>query len=84
MQGVFGGLDWAGPTSTGVHVRVNSKTSLLSGPITSYALPLTFVQRGSLAAGDTVDFIADWGANADYNYDSTGLEVKIWNLQQQD
>jgi len=84
MQVTLGGLDWAGPTSTGVYVQLNSKTSLLSGPITSYQWPLKITERGSLAAGDTVDFIVDWGKNADYNYDSTGLEVKIWKLGQSD
>ena len=84
MQATFVGLDWAAPTSTGVHVLLNSKQSLLSGPIASYAWPLTFIQRGPLAAGDTVDFIVDWGKDSDFNYDATGLEVKIWNLQQAD
>ena len=82
MHVMFGGLDWAGPTSTGVHVLLNSKKSLLSGPITSYAWPLTFTQKGSMTAGDTVDFIVDWGKDADFGYDSTGLEVKIWKLQE--
>jgi len=83
MQATFVGLDWEAPTSTSVYVLIDSKTTVLSGPIHSYAWPLTFTQRGSVRAGDTVDFIVDWGKDADFNYDATGLKVKIWSLQQQ-
>ena len=84
MQATFVGLDWEAPTSTSVYVLINSTTTVLSGPIHSYAWPLTFTQRGSVTAGDTVDFIVDWGKDADFNYDATGLKVKIWSLQQAD
>src|SRR6266404_8831710 len=39
ISGAFEGLDSAGPTTSDVHVVVNSKESLLSGSITSYELP---------------------------------------------
>jgi hypothetical protein len=80
MQIEFVGLDWAGPTSTYVHVLLNSKRSLLKAPITSYQLPLSFPRALLLSAGDTLDFIVDWGKDGNYNSDSTGAEVKISKL----
>ena len=76
----FVGLDYFAPTSNGVHVVLNSKTSLLSGPINSYELPLSFVETGALAVGDTLDFIVDPGADGVWNFGSNGVAVQIWSL----
>jgi len=82
MEVKFVGLDWAGPTSTFAYVLLNSKRSLLKAPITSYQWPLSFVPIAlELHAGNTIDFIVDWGKDADYRFDSTGAEVKIWKLR---
>ncbi len=83
MEVRFVGVDYAGPTSTYAHVVLNSKRSLLKAPITSYQWPLSFEPRALwLSAGDTLDFIVDWGKNGNYNADSTGAEVKISKLGQ--
>jgi hypothetical protein len=81
MQVTFEGMDYAGPTSTFVHVLQNSKQSLLKAPITSYHWPGVFDPKAvRLVAEDTVDFIVDWGKDRSYDFDTTGIEVKIWNL----
>jgi hypothetical protein len=83
MEVTFVGLDHGYPTSTDVHVLLNSKRSLLKAPITSYQLPLKFYpKRLTVFAGDTIDFIVDWGKDQNFYGDSTGAEVKIWNLGQ--
>jgi hypothetical protein len=75
-------LDYGYPTSTDVYV-LRKKRLFLKAPITSYQLPLLLHPYSwTLSAGDTVDFIVDWGQDKDYNGDSTGAEVKIWSLGQ--
>jgi hypothetical protein len=82
MEVKFIGLDCC-TTSTYAHVLLNSKRSLLKAPINSYKWPLSFEPRAlGLSAGDTLDFIVDWGKDADYNNDSTGAEVKVSKLGQ--
>ena len=77
IVGQFMGLDFVGPTTTDVHVLLNSKNSLLNGPITSYNLPLIFKLTVRVAAGDTVDFAVAYGHNLDFNCDSTGVRFAI-------
>jgi len=82
IQVKFVGLDYGYPTSTDVYV-LRKKRLFLKAPITSYQLPLLLHPYSwTLSAGDTVDFIVDWGQDKDYNGDSTGAEVKIWSLGQ--
>ncbi len=83
VQVTFAGLDHVGPTSTYVYVLHNSKRLFLKAPITSYQWPLILRPHDwSLSAGDTVDFIIDWGKDKDFEDDATGAEVKVWNLGQ--
>src|SRR5262249_37749031 len=42
IQGLFEGLDFVGPTTTDVHILLNSSTSLFSGNISSFEVPLNF------------------------------------------
>ncbi len=79
IEGGLMGLDFVGPTTTDVHVLVNSKKTLLNGRITSYKCPLTFNLIVKVSAGDTVDFAVDWGNNAPY-YDSTGVRFALTRL----
>ncbi len=82
MQVNSQGLDCC-TTSTYFHVLLNSTRSFLKAPINSYQWPLSFHPRAwTLSAGDTVDFIVDWGKDGDFHSDSTGVEVKVWNLGQ--
>jgi hypothetical protein len=70
-------------TSTYLHVLLNSKRSILKAPITSYQWPLAFDPKAfRLSAGDTIDFIVDFGKDGGWGDDSTGVEVKIWSLGQ--
>ncbi len=83
VQVNFVGLDHAFPTSTYVYVVRGSKRLFLKAPITSYQWPLLLrPYRWTFFAGDTVDFMVDWGKDKHYNGDATGVEVKIWNLGQ--
>ncbi len=83
VQVTFAGLDHVGPTSTYVYVLRNSKRLLLKEPITSYQWPLLLHPYAwTLSVGDIVEFMVDRGKDADFYYDSTGVEVKIWNLGQ--
>lgn len=83
FQVTFVGLDWAGPTSTYVYVLRNSKRLFLKAPITSYQWPLLLHPYAwTLSAGDTIDFIVDWGKDKNWGYDVTGAEVKVWSLGQ--
>ena len=83
IEGAFMGLDFVGPTTTDVHVLVNSKKSLLNGPITSYKWPLTFNLTVKVSAGDTVDFAVGFGKDGSYNDDSTGVRFAVTRLGQQ-
>jgi hypothetical protein len=80
VEGEFTGLDFAYPTTTDVHVLVNSTKSLLSGPITSYRLPLTFSMKVFLSSGDTVDFAVGFGYNGNHFGDSTGVRFAVKHL----
>lgn len=81
LQVKFQGQDWAYPTSTYAYVLHNSKGLWLKAPITSYKLPLLFSPRAvRLAAGDTLDFMVDWGKDGNWYGDSTGVQVKVWSL----
>jgi hypothetical protein len=83
LQVSFMGLDYVGPTSTYVHILLNSKRSLLKAPITSYQWPLLFQTKNLyFSAGDTIDFIVDDGKDGNWQYDSTGAEVRIWSSGQ--
>jgi hypothetical protein len=77
LGGAFVGLDYGGPTSTDVHVVVNSKRSLFSGEVSSYGAPLPFRATIALHAGDTVDFAVGFGSDGNYNSDSTGIRCVI-------
>jgi hypothetical protein len=81
LQVKFEGLDWFFPTSTYVYIVKNSKSSFLKAPITSYKLPLSYNPPASdFSAGDTLDFMVDWGKDGSYIGDSTGVQVKITSL----
>ena len=81
IQGFFEGQDFGGPTSTDVHIRLNSSTALWDSAINGtlgngYGVPLTFALTQTLAGGDTIDFVVGNGGNG-YFFDSTGLVVTI-------
>lgn len=59
---------------------MNSTQSLLSGPITSYNLPLAFVNQIRLKTGDTIDFAVGIGSNGTNYYDNVGVAGTITRL----
>ena len=78
VDGFFEGVDFAGPTTTDVHVLLNSSTSaeLLSQTIHSYLDPVPIRFTLALSAGDTIDFVVGNGGNG-YSNDITALVVTI-------
>lgn len=78
INAAFWGDDFAGPTTTDVHVRTNGG-DLFAGDIASYgqANGLSWSGPITLEAGQTIDFAVGYGANKTYNYDNTGLNVSI-------
>jgi len=71
------GLDWDGPTSTDFRVIYNTNRILFTVAIDSYELPFSFRQRLPVSIGDTLDFTVDMGKDGGWNFDSTGVEIKI-------
>jgi hypothetical protein len=77
LEGAFIGLDHYGPTTTDVHVLVNSRVLLFEGEISSFNQPLPFRATIALRAGDTVDFAVGYGSDGNYDNDSTGIRCLI-------
>jgi len=76
------GDDFAGPTTTDVHVRSNG-SDLFAGDVNSYGQANGLGWSGpiELATGQTIDFVIGYGANKTYNYDNTGLDVTVSKLE---
>src|SRR5579871_2063174 len=77
LGGAFLGLDYGGPTTTDVHVLVNSSVSLFDGEIDSFNKPVPFQGTAVLNAGDTIDFAVGYGSDGNYFNDSTGIRCWI-------
>ena len=80
IRGKIEGLDYAGPTSTGFYAVMNSKVFLVRATIDSYKSPIIFHHRRRLLAGQTIDFVVDWGTNHNYGFDSTGVQFTVTPL----
>jgi hypothetical protein len=82
ISAAFWGDDFAGPTTTDVHVRLDG-TDLFGGEIASYgqANGLSWSGPIILSAGQALDFVVGYGANKTYNYDNTGLDVTVSKLE---
>lgn len=78
VSAAFWGDDYAGPTSSDVHVRLASG-DLFSALVQGYGPSSTVGWNGqiTLAQGASVDFAIGFGANGTYFYDSTGLRVTV-------
>jgi hypothetical protein len=87
ISAAFSGLDKAGPTSTDVHVLVNSVvqfTAFVNGYGSGSSIPSSFSSTFTLSAGETVDFAVGYngGSGQDANgpnfyYDSTRLQATV-------
>lgn len=73
---LFTGIDIVG-TTTDVHVLVDG-TSYFSGFVTGYADSVSFINSAlQLGAGSVLEFAVGAGAQGNYNYDSTSLDVAV-------
>jgi hypothetical protein len=50
---------------------------LFTTAVDSYDIPTTFGRRQTLRAGDTLDFVTDWGSNHNAYGDGTGFRALI-------
>jgi PEP-CTERM motif-containing protein len=78
IKSLFSGLDFAGPTSTDVHV-LHNQSSLFDGVVEGFGSSSaeTFSTMLTVARGDTIDFVVGLGRNANFFNDSTGLSATI-------
>jgi YD repeat-containing protein len=74
FTGVFQGLDTTG-TTTDALVTHNG-ASIFSGNVTTSQATAFSITR-AVAAGDTLEFSVGYGANGNYNNDSTGLSLTV-------
>lgn len=83
FRGNFQGTQLAcGGTSTDVHIRWNSATSLFDGDIYGFVdnRELLFKVQQQVAAGDTIDFAVGFGLDGNYYCDGTALQLIIDRL----
>lgn len=78
LSSSFSGLDFVGPTTTGVHVLLNG-LSIFDGIVNGFGAGSgpSFATTLSLVAGDRVDFAVDFGPNGGYLFDSTGVSATL-------
>jgi hypothetical protein len=79
LSGAVMGTDYVYPTSTDFHVRLNGNV-LFSTAVDSYNIPTTFGRTQPLRAGDTLDFVTDWGSDHSAIGDGTGFRALIAKL----
>jgi hypothetical protein len=77
VSGYFMGDAPSPVTTTDVAVLYNSTTTLFSGNIDSYNVPLPFSESVKVAAGDTLDFNVGDGNDHSYRFDTTGIDATI-------
>jgi hypothetical protein len=76
LSASFSGLDFGGPTSTDVHVLLNS-ISLFDGAVGAFGSGPAYQAVLTLQAGDQLDFAVGFGSNSNYFSDTTGLTAQI-------
>jgi hypothetical protein len=78
VRAEFLGADPVGPTTTDVHVLLNS-SPIFSGVVNGYSTGSgpTYGTTLSLIAGDTLDFAVGRGPDGDYYFDSTQLNIEV-------
>lgn len=72
---VFSGVSSVG-TTTDAHILLNG-VSLLSGNVAGFGATQSYHAPITLAPGDVIDFAIGWGANTNFNDDSTGFTASI-------
>jgi hypothetical protein len=78
VSAIFTGMDYAGPTTTDVHVLQNG-TAIFNGNVSGYSTTgaQSFSTTLNVSAGDATDFVVGIGIDASYLYDTTGVSVTI-------
>ncbi len=76
IEGAAMGTDCVYPTTTDFHVSQNGH-QLLTIVIDSCDIATSFNMRRTFAAGDTLDFTTDWGADGNTYGDGTGFRATI-------
>jgi hypothetical protein len=78
VSGAVTGVDCTYPTSSTFYMVLNTNQRLLSAPVDSCDLPLTFEDyQLTVQAGDTLDFVVDWGPDGSPIGDGTGIQFKV-------
>jgi hypothetical protein len=80
VQGAVMGVDCYFPTSTDLRVMRNSNQELFRTAVNSCDSPLSFKYRVPFSAGDTLDFVVDWGQDANPYGDGTGIQFKVTKI----
>lgn len=76
IEGAVMGTDCVYPTSTDFHLSQNGH-QLFTATIDNCDIPTSFNLRRTFAAGDTLDFTTDWGADGNVYGDGTGFRATI-------
>jgi predicted RNA binding protein YcfA (HicA-like mRNA interferase family) len=78
IASVFTGLDFAGPTTTDVHILYNNQ-SIFDNFVEGFGddSAVRFDTNLAVLQGDTIDFAVGFGRNRTYYCDSTGLAATI-------
>lgn len=79
LQGAVRGLDAI--TSTNFLAILNSERHLFGTTVTNFMSPVSFHRTLTVSAGDTIDFVVDFGNNGSYFNDSTGIQFKVTQTQ---
>jgi hypothetical protein len=80
LQGAVMGTDCVYPTSTDLRVIRNSTQELFRTAVNNCDVPLSFQYQISFSAGDTLDFVVDWGRNGNPYGDGTGIQFKVTKI----
>jgi hypothetical protein len=79
LQGSVRGLDLF--TTTNFLAILNSEQHLFGATVSNRNPPVFFHRTLTLVAGDTVDFLVNFGQNRTYFNDSTGIQFKVTQMQ---
>ena len=79
LQGAVRGLDDI--TSTNFLAILNSERHLFTATVTNRNPPVFFHRTLTVSAGDTIDFIVEFGRDGNYFNDSTGIQFKLTQMQ---
>ena len=80
VQGQFRGLNTSGQTTTDAMIVHNSRETRFFENIDGFNIETPFDLTFKVSAGDTIEFSVGFGANRNYECDSTGFSVIVTTL----